>query len=319
MKKVAILTSGGDSPGMNAAIRSVVRTGIYSGFEMYGIESGYQGLIEGKLFKMGISSVADIIQRGGTMLATSRSDEFETPEGLRKACNVLEVYGIESVVILGGDGSFRGALELQKKGISIMGIPCTIDNDLGYTDYTVGFFTAVTTVTEAINKIRDTSSSHGRANVVEVMGRKCGDIALYSGVAGGAETIIIPEKPFSIDTVARKAMEGKKRGKRHHIIVLSEGVGSAYKLAEQLEELTGIDTKVTILGYLQRGGSPNISDRIIATTMGFEAIQALVRGESGLVFGMQGKTVFSLDLVEALNVEKTFSEELYEVLNVVSI
>lgn len=319
MKKIGILTSGGDSPGMNAAIRAVVRTSIYNDIEVYGIRNGYTGLINADLFPMEIASVADIIHRGGTVLGTSRSKEFMTEEGVKKALNVLEVYGIEHLVILGGDGSFRGALELQKEGINVAALPCTIDNDLGYTQYSIGFFTAVTTVTNAISNIRDTSSSHGRANVVEVMGRACGDIALYAGVAGGAESVILPEKEYNIDEVAKKAMEGRKRGKRHHIIVLAEGVGSAYELASELKTITGIDTKVTVLGYIQRGGSPDVVDRIMGTSMGSQAVNELIKGNNGIALGVKDNNVFSMDLKKAIEIEKIFKEDLYEKLKIVSI
>lgn len=319
MKKIGILTSGGDSPGMNAAIRSVLRTGIYRGCKMYGVYGGYLGLINGDIHEMDVSSVADIIHRGGTILGTSRSPEFMTEEGFQKALNVLRVFGIDSLAILGGDGSFRGALDLSQAGIKVGCIPCTIDNDLGYTDYTVGFFTAVSTVTDAIGNIRDTSSSHGRANVVEVMGRHCGDLALYAGIAGGAESIIVPEKEFSMEEVAKKALTGRKRGKRHHIIVLSEGVGAPYDLAHRLKELTGIDTKVTILGYIQRGGAPNVADRIIATSMGSLLVDLLLDYQGPKALGLKHNNVFAMDLEEALGVKKVFRDDLYEILKVVSI
>lgn len=225
MKRIAILTSGGDAPGMNPAIRAVVRTCIFNDIEVFGIKFGYDGLIKGDVFQMNVSSVADIIQKGGTMLGSARSKEFMTEEGRSKALDVLKKYNIEGLVVLGGDGTFRGANELSKLGVKTIGIPCTIDNDMGYTDYTIGFLTAVNTVSDAITKLRDTSSSHGRANIVEVMGRKCGDIALYSGIAGGAESIIVPEIEFSLDEVCQKIINGRKRGKLHHIIVLAEGVG----------------------------------------------------------------------------------------------
>lgn len=319
MKKIAVLTSGGDSPGMNAAIRSVVRTGINEKMKVYGVQRGYQGLIDGEIIDMDISSVADIIQRGGTVLGTSRSDEFETEKGQEKALKVLSVYGIEGLVVLGGDGSFKGAAELAKRGLPVLGIPCTIDNDLGYTDYTVGFFTAVSTVTDAINKIRDTSSSHGRATVVEVMGRSCGDIALYSGIAGGAESIIVPERKFTNEQVAKKVLEGKKRGKRHHIIVLAEGVGAPYDMARDVTDITGVDTRVTILGYIQRGGSPDVTDRIMATSMGYQAVQLFCKGEKNKAIGLKENGIFNMDLEEALEIPHIFNENLYEVLKTVSI
>ena len=233
MKTIGILTSGGDAPGMNAAIRSVVRTAIYNGLKVFGIKEGYNGLINGKLEEMNLSSVADIIHRGGTMLRSARSEEFMTEKGFNKALNILRIFNIDSLVILGGDGTFRGAKKLNDSGVPVVCIPCTIDNDMGYTDYTIGFFTAVETVVDAMSKLRDTSTSHGRANVVEVMGRSCGDIALYAGLAGGAESIIVPEVDFNIDEVCKRVIQGRNRGKLHHIIVLAEGVGNAYEVAKK--------------------------------------------------------------------------------------
>jgi len=236
MKTIGILTSGGDAPGMNAAIRAVVRSGIYNDFKIMGIRQGYSGLINGEVYEMNLSSVADIIHRGGTMLRSSRSEEFMTDKGFKKALNIMEVFGIDGLIVLGGDGTLRGARKLTNAGIPTIGIPCTIDNDCGYSDYTIGFYTAVETVVDAISKIRDTSTSHGRANVIEVMGRDCGDIALYAGVAGGAESIIIPEVEFDIDEVCKRAIQGKNRGKLHHIIVLAEGVGNAYDVSKAIVE-----------------------------------------------------------------------------------
>lgn len=212
MKTIGILTSGGDAPGMNAAIRAVIRTGIYHGVKMMGIKQGYHGLINGEIEEMNLSSVADIIHRGGTMLRSSRSDEFQTEEGFKKALSVIEIFGIDGIIVLGGDGTLKGARELSKAGVPTIGIPCTIDNDLGYTDFTIGFMTAVETVVDAISKLRDTSTSHGRANIIEVMGRHCGDIALYAGMAGGGESIIVPEIDFNLDEVCKKLINGRNRG-----------------------------------------------------------------------------------------------------------
>lgn len=287
MKKIGILTSGGDAPGMNSAIRAVVRASIYNDIEVVGITEGYKGLIDGQIIDMNLSSVADIIHRGGTMLRSSRSDEFKTEEGFNRALNVLKVFNIDGLVVLGGDGSLRGAEKLSKAGIPSIGIPCTIDNDLGYTDYSIGFYTAVETVVDAISKLRDTSTSHGRANIVEVMGRECGDIALYSGLAGGAESIIIPEVDFNIDEVAEKLMRGRNRGKLHHIILLAEGVGDAYSIREELTSLTGVDTRVTILGHIQRGGTPSAFDRILGSEMGRLAVELLLDGKKGRALGIK--------------------------------
>ncbi|WMM25995.1 6-phosphofructokinase [Tissierella sp. MB52-C2] len=319
MKTIGILTSGGDAPGMNAAIRAVVRAGIYNGFKVMGIRQGYNGLINGDIYEMNLSSVADIIHRGGTMLRSARSDEFKTEKGFKKALNVLEVFGIDGLVVLGGDGTLKGAREISNASIPTIGIPCTIDNDCGYSDFTIGFFTAVETVVDAISKIRDTSTSHGRANVIEVMGRHCGDIALYAGLAGGAESIIVPEVEFNIDDVCKKAIQGKNRGKLHHIIVLAEGVGNAYDVSKAIEEKTGIDTRVTVLGYIQRGGNPTSYDRITASKMGSKAIDLLRDGKSGRALGIKCNQIIDMDINDALEVEKSFDIEMYNTTNILSI
>lgn len=319
MQTIGILTSGGDAPGMNAGIRAVVRTGIFNNIRMMGIRQGYNGLINGDIDDMDLSSVADIIHRGGTMLKTARADDFKTKEGLKKALNVINVFGIDGLVVLGGDGTFKGAKALSDAGIPTIGIPCTIDNDLNYTDYSIGFFTAVETVVEAIGKLRDTSSSHGRANVVEVMGRHCGDIALYAGLAGGAESIIVPEVEFNIDEVCKKVMQGRNRGKLHHIIVLAEGVGNAYEIANTIIDKTDTETKVTILGHIQRGGTPTAYDRIIASEMGRKAIELLLNNKSGRALGIKCNKVIDLDITEALNIEKEFDLTMYNNAKVLSI
>ncbi|MGJ0845196.1 6-phosphofructokinase [Tissierella praeacuta DSM 18095] len=319
MKTIGVLTSGGDAPGMNAAIRAVVRAGIFNGFRMMGIRQGYSGLINGDIDDMNLSSVADIIHRGGTMLRSARSDEFKTKEGFEKALNVLEVFGIDGLVVLGGDGTLKGARELSNSGIPTIGIPCTIDNDCGFSDFTIGFFTAVETVVDAISKIRDTSTSHGRANVIEVMGRHCGDIALYAGLAGGAESIIVPEVDFNIDEVCKKAIQGKNRGKLHHIIVLAEGVGNAYDVSKSIEEKTGIDTRVTILGYIQRGGNPTSYDRIIASKMGNKAIELLKEGKTDRALGIKCNHIVDIDIKEALEMKKEFDIDMYNTARILSI
>ncbi|MDR7855835.1 6-phosphofructokinase [Tissierella sp.] len=319
MKTIGVLTSGGDAPGMNAAIRAVVRSGIYNDFRVMGIRQGYSGLIEGDIDDMNLSSVADIIHRGGTTLRSARSDEFKTEKGFKKALNVLNVFGIDGLVVLGGDGTLKGARELSNAGIPTIGIPCTIDNDCGYSDYTIGFYTAVETVVDAISKIRDTSTSHGRANVIEVMGRNCGDIALYAGLAGGAESIIIPEVEFDIDEVCKRAIQGKNRGKLHHIIVLAEGVGNAYDVSKSISDKTGIDTRVTILGYIQRGGTPTSFDRILASRMGNKAIDLLKAGKSGRALGVKCNQIIDLDINEALEVKKSFDIEMYNTAKILSI
>ncbi|QAT60937.1 6-phosphofructokinase [Acidilutibacter cellobiosedens] len=319
MKTIGILTSGGDAPGMNAAIRAVVRTGIFNKMKVMAVKQGYNGLINGDIDEMNLSSVADIIHRGGTIIRTARSEEFMTEKGLKKALNVIDVFGIDGLIILGGDGSFRGAQTLNERGIACVGIPCTIDNDMGYTDYTIGFFTAVETVVDAISKIRDTSASHGRANIIEVMGRRCGDIALYSGMAGGAESIIVPEEELDVDKVCKRLIQGRNRGKLHSIIILAEGVGNAYELSKSIEEKTDIETRVTILGHIQRGGTPTAFDRIVASRMGFKAVELLMEGKSGVAVGIKENKIYSIPLEEALNVEKAFDEKMFDIARVLSI
>ncbi|RVU55089.1 ATP-dependent 6-phosphofructokinase [Anaerosphaera multitolerans] len=319
MNKIGILTSGGDSPGMNAVIRAVTRSGIYYGAEVYGIMNGYEGLIDGDIKQLFESSVADIIHRGGTVLGTSRSERFMTKEGFNQALKVLKDYGINKLIVGGGDGSLRGARELADVGIDVVGVPLSIDNDLGFTDYSIGFFTAVTTVTNAISNIRDTTESHGRANIVEVMGRNCGDIALYSGIAGGAENIIVPEKGHDFKEIVKKAIVGKNRGKRHHIIIMAEGAGDSRKFAKEFEMATGIDTKVTILGYIQRGGSPNVLDRILGSTMGNMAVEHILNHLGGYAVGVKAGKVGIYSIAEALKVEKVFDDNLDEILKIISI
>lgn len=319
MKTIGVLTSGGDAPGMNAAIRAVVRTGIANNIRMMGIRQGYNGLLTGDIDDMDTSSVADIIHRGGTVLRTARSDEFETEEGFKKALNVLEVFGIDGLVVLGGDGTMRGAKKLSDAGIPTVCIPCTIDNDLNYTDYTVGFFTAVETVVDAISKLRDTSSSHGRANIVEVMGRNCGDIAIYAGLAGGAESIIIPEVEFNIDEVCKRILQGKNRGKLHHIIVLAEGVGDPYEIADNIVDKTGIGTRVTVLGHIQRGGTPTAFDRIIASQMGRRSVELLLENKYGRSLGIKCNDIFDMDITEALEKKKVFEDSIFDTAKLLSL
>lgn len=268
MKRIGILTSGGDAPGMNAAIRAVVRSCIYHDIEVYGIYYGYQGLIDGEIKQLDIGSVGDIIQKGGTMLFSSRSEDFKTEEGQQKAIEQLNHYGIEGLVIIGGDGSFKGAKKLTEKGYPCIGIPGTIDNDIAGTDYTIGFDTALNTVIDAVDKIRDTATSHERIYVIEAMGRDAGDLALWAGLAGGAESILIPEIKTSYDEVIQKIKRGHERGKRHSIIMLAEGAGNAYDIADRIKDQLNFSTRVTILGHTQRGGSPSAYDRVIASRFG---------------------------------------------------
>lgn len=319
MKTIGVLTSGGDAPGMNAAVRSVVRTSIYKNLKVLGIKEGYSGLMNGKIEEMNLSSVADIIHRGGTMLRSARSEEFMTEEGFNKALNIIKMFNIDGLIILGGDGTFKGAKRLNDAGVPTVCIPCTIDNDMGYTDYTIGFFTSVETVIDAMSKIRDTSTSHGRANIIEVMGRESGDIALYAGLAGGAESIIVPEVEFNIDDVCKKVIQGRNRGKLHHIIVLAEGVGNAYELAETLQAKTDVGTRVTILGHIQRGGTPTGYDRILASKMGNKAVELLSSSKEGKALGIKCNDIISVSLDEALNTEKEFETSMYDIAKILSI
>lgn len=318
MKTIGILTSGGDAPGMNSAIRAAVRTALNNGMRIKGIRNGYDGLMKGDIYEMNVSSVADIIHKGGTILGTARSLDFKTREGQQKGAQILRDYGIEGLISIGGDGSFKGAKALSDLGIKTIGIPGTIDNDMGYTDFTIGFFTAIETVIDAIGKLRDTSSSHGRAVVIEVMGRHCGDLALYSGLAGGAESIIVPEHNFSIDEIVEKVAHGRKRGKLHHLIALAEGVGNPYSIAKEVEERTGVETKVTILGHVQRGGSPSAQDRLLGSIMGSKAVELLKEEHTDIALGYRNGQIIEVSLEEAVNTKSTFKEELYELANKLS-
>jgi len=320
MRRIALLTSGGDSPGMNAAIRAVVRTAIYYKLEVYGIKKGYEGLIAGEIEPMTLSSVADIIHRGGTILRSARSARFMTKDGFDMAVKSLESFGIEGLVVIGGDGSFRGANELAKVGIPTIGLPGTIDNDLAYTDFTIGFDTAVNTVLGAVSNIRDTSSSHGRVIIIEVMGRSCGDIALYAGVSGGAESIFIPEEKEDVDEVCQRIFYGRSRGKLHSIIILAEGAEiKAQELADIIEAKTGIETKVSVLGYIQRGGTPSGSDRMLASRMGHRAVELLQSGAMGRVVGIKGNEIIDLEIEEALAMRREINPEFYELAKMLAI
>ena len=312
MKNIAVLTSGGDAPGMNAAIRAVVRMGINSGFDVFGVRKGFRGLINGDFEKMNESSVSDIIQRGGTILQTARSEEFKTEEGQDKAAKMAKIFDIDGLVVIGGDGSFAGAKRLSEKGVACIGVPGTIDNDLAYTDYSIGFDTAVNNVLDAINRIRDTSSSHERASIIEVMGRYSGDIALYAGLAGGAEGIIVPEMGFELDDICRLLIERKNKGKLHSIIILAEGAGDAKQLEQQIMENVDIEVRSTILGYIQRGGSTTAFDRILASRLGARAVELLAEGKSSRVVGIRDNKLIDMDIAEALSMKKVFPRELYE-------
>ena len=318
MKNIAVLTSGGDAPGMNAAIRAVVRSGINSGVRVFGIKRGYNGLIQGDIQEMNMSSVADIIQRGGTILRTARSEEMKTPEGIAKAVNVAKVFNIDGIVIIGGDGSFMGAQKLTESGIDCIGVPGTIDNDLAYTDFTIGFDTAVNNVLDAVNKIRDTSTSHERVSIIEVMGRECGDIALHAGIAGGAESIIVPEVAFSVDEICRKLLQGKNRGKLHSIIILAEGAGDGIALEKQIAAKVDMEVRTTTLGYIQRGGNATAVDRLLASRMGAKAVELLIEGKRSRVVGIKENKIFDMDIHEALAMKKVFQTDLLKLSEILS-
>lgn len=278
-KKIAVLTSGGDAPGMNAALRAVVRAGISYGMEVYGVRRGYNGLLNGDMFPMNLRSVSDIIHRGGTFLYTARSPEYNTPAGVKKAADKCREMGIDGVVVIGGDGSFRGARDLTNAGIPCIGIPGTIDNDIACTEYTVGFDTAMNTAMEMVDRLRDTTESHDRCSVVEVMGRRCGDIALQTGIAVGATAILVPEVPYDFERdVIQRMKFTQKTGKKHFIIIVAEGVGGVDKLAKDIQEQTGIESRATVLGHVQRGGSPTLRDRVMASRMGYHAVELLDKG-----------------------------------------
>ncbi|MBM7684386.1 6-phosphofructokinase [Defluviitalea raffinosedens] len=320
IKTIGVLTSGGDAPGMNATIRSVVRTAIARGLRVMGVRKGYNGLIHGDIFEMSPRSVSDTIQRGGTILQTARCPEFITEEGQKKGAQICKVFGIDGLIVIGGDGSFQGAEKLANLGINTIGIPGTIDLDIACTDYTIGFDTAVNTAMEAINKIRDTSTSHERCSIVEVMGRNAGYIALWCGITNGAEMVLIPEKERPSDEeIIREILQNKQRGKKHFLIIVAEGVGGSQELAVKIEKVTGIETRATILGYLQRGGSPSAVDRLHASMMGALAVDLLCEGKSNRVIAYKDGQYVDYDINEALKMTKTVDERMYEVAKILSI
>ena len=320
MKRIGVLTSGGDAPGMNAAIRAVVRGAIYNDMIPYGIRRGYEGLIDGDLYEMNASSVSDIMQRGGTILKTARSQRFMTEDGQKRAMGILKTFGIDGLVIIGGDGSMTGGLQLAREGINIMGLPGTIDNDLAYTEYTIGFDTAVNTVLSALGNVRDTSSSHERTTVIEVMGRHCGDIAIYAGLTGGAEIILTPEREVDVDAICRKMIQGRNRGRLHNIIMKAEGVDiSTEELVNQIQDRTGMETKPVVLGYIQRGGSPTAKDRMLASRMGYQAVELLRDGTRCQAIGIRGAEIINMDIETALKLERRTNQELLNLADILSI
>ena len=319
MKKIAILTSGGDAPGMNAAVRAAVRTGLSMGMEVFGIERGYEGLLDGEIRKMEWYSVGDILQRGGTILRTARSERFREAKWQKHAVDMQQTFGIEGLIVVGGDGSFHGGLELDRLGVTVMGIPGTIDNDLGCTDYTIGFDTAVNTVLSMISNLRDTASAHERTTIVEVMGRHCGDIALHAGLAGGADVILVPEMETDINMVCRRVLRGQQSGKLHSIIMKAEGVDmSVQQLAEIIEERTGREVRSVVPGYIQRGGTPTGRDRMLASVMASKAVKLLYDDERSKAIGIINNEITAVDLADALEMKKEFRKDLYEIAEILS-
>ncbi|MGM9926683.1 MAG: 6-phosphofructokinase [Bacillus sp. (in: firmicutes)] len=319
MKRIGVLTSGGDAPGMNAAVRAVVRKAIHHNLEVYGIYSGYYGLVNGDIKKLDLGSVGDIIQRGGTALYSARLPEFKEKEVQLKGIEQLKKHGIDALVVIGGDGSYMGAKALTEHGFPCIGVPGTIDNDIPGTQFTIGFDTALNTVIDAIDKIRDTATSHERTYVIEVMGRNAGDIALWTGLAGGAESILIPEVGFDIHDIVEKLKQGHARGKKHSIIIVAEGVGSGIEIGKQVEELTKFDTRVTVLGHVQRGGSPSAADRVLASRLGAKAVELLLEGKGGRAVGIENNQLVDYDIIEALKKPHVIDMDMYQLSKELSI
>ena len=319
IKRIGILTSGGDAPGMNAAVRAVVRTALSSGVECVGIRRGYNGLINGDFIRMDAGSVSHIIEKGGTVLYTARSEEFMNNEGQAKAVATCKLLGLDAVVAIGGDGTFRGALALSRHGIPVIGIPATIDNDIGCSQYTIGFDTACNTAVDAIDMLRDTMQSHERCSVVEVMGRHAGYLALYVGIATGATAVLIPEREVDIERdVVEKIRQARLSGRTHYMVVVAEGAGSAMDISAQIKASIGLDPRVTVLGHIQRGGSPTSRDRETATRMGYQAVKALVEGRYNKVIATKDGKVVEIDIEEALAMVKPFPMDRYDVLEAVT-
>lgn len=320
MKKIGVLTSGGDAPGMNAAVRAVVRAGCESGLEVYGIDHGYEGLMNDKMELMDLRSVSDIINRGGTKLYSARSPRFATEEGMQSAIDVCKKNGIEGLVVIGGDGSFRGARDLSLRGIPCIGIPGTIDNDIACCDYTIGYDTCLNTIMQMVDRIRDTTASHDRCSVIEVMGRRAGYLALNAGMACGATSILIPEVEYDFQRdVIDRIRRTQKTGKMHFVIVVAEGIGGVEELAKRIEAETGVESRATILGHVQRGGCPSVKDRVVGSKMGYHAVQLLLKGIGNRVVAMQKEEIVDFDIFEALNMKKSIDLEVYKIAHEISI
>ena len=314
VKKIGVLTSGGDAPGMNAAIRAVVRTAVYNGIEVVGIKRGYNGLINGDFIEMDARSVGETLQKGGTILQTARCKEFREIEGVRKGIQKAREAGIDGLIVVGGDGSFRGARDLSREGLPTIAMPGTIDNDISCSEYTIGYDTCLNTVIQAVDKLRDTCSSHERCSVVEVMGRGAGYIAIEAAIACGAEVVLIPEVPYDLQRDVIDVIEnGKKRGKQHNIIIVAEGVGGVVEMSKVIEEKTGVEARATILGHVQRGGSPTVKDRVVASQMGAKSVELLLEGKSNRIVCMQKSEIVDVDIEEGLNMKKSVSEDLVKI------
>ncbi|MCE0556351.1 6-phosphofructokinase [Motilimonas sp. 1_MG-2023] len=316
IKKIGVLTSGGDAPGMNAAVRAVVRAGLSEGMEVFGIYGGYYGLYHDKIKPMGRHDVSDVINRGGTVLGSARFPEFKEESIRKEAIKNLEKHGIEALVVIGGDGSYMGAMKLSEMGFPCIGLPGTIDNDISGTDYTIGFMTALDTVVDAIDRLRDTSSSHNRISIVEIMGRHCGDLALWASVAGGSEYIIVPEVDFDEDELLKQIQDGEAKGKKHAIIAITELMTDVNAMAKRIEKTTGRETRATILGHIQRGGAPNAWDRVQASRMGSYAVELLLKGESARCVGIQKGQLVHHNIIECLTtMRRPFRQDLYDLSN----
>ncbi len=320
IKTIGVLTSGGDAPGMNAAIRAVVRVAAYHDIRVMGVKRGYNGLINGDLIEMNARSVSDILQRGGTTLFTARCLEFKEAAGVKKAVGVAKVFGLDGLVVIGGDGSFRGAKDLCAEGLPTVAIPGTIDNDIDCSEYTVGYDTCLNTVVEAVDKIRDTATSHDRCSVIEVMGRNAGYIAVNAAIACGADVVLVPECEWNFDEdVIRPILEGKSRGKRHSIVLVAEGIGGVIELAKEIEEKTGIESRATILGHVQRGGSPTVRDRVTASKMGAHAVELLLEGKSNRVICVKDGRITDIPIEEGLALKKTLPDDLIKLAKKLSV
>ena len=320
MKTIGVLTSGGDAPGMNAAVRALVRAGCENGFRVMGIRRGYNGLMQGDMFEMNLRSVSNIIQRGGTILGTARCLEFHTEEGQAKGAEICKAHGIDGLIVIGGDGSFRGARDLSLRGVNCVGIPGTIDNDIACSDYTIGYDTAMNTVLEMVDRLRDTSESHDRCSVVEVMGRRAGYIALNAGIACGATSILIPEVEYDFQRdVIDRMKRTQKTGKKHFIIIVAEGIGGVEEMAKRIERETGVEARATILGHVQRGGHPTVRDRVTASLMGYKAVELLKEGIGNRVLAISKDEIVNYDIFEALNMKKSLNIEDYKIAHEISI